>query len=125
MITSDLFTSFQRRLTSVGGECYEAATLEEAANIIAAHEALQTKEIVVPPGFSKHRRWGAVLPLLAEKGIQVREAGRPADVADAPAGLSSAELAVAETGSVLLADNALEARIVGMLTLTHFVLVAS
>ena len=34
-----------------------------------------------------------------------------------------AELAIAETGSVLLADNALEARVVGMLTLTHFVLV--
>ena len=125
MITSDLFTSFQGRLTSVGGECYEVATLEEAAHIIAAHEALQAKEIVVPPGFSKHRRWGAALPLLEEKGIQIREAGRPADVADAPAGLSCAELAVAETGSVLLADNALEARIVGMLTLTHFVLVAS
>ena len=43
---------------------------------------------------------------------------------DAPAGLSSAELAIAETGSVLLAENALEARLVSMLTLTHFVLVS-
>lgn len=123
MIISDLFTSFQQRLTSVGGECHEVATLEEAANIIAAHDALQAKEIVVPPGFSQHRRWGAILPVLEDKGIQIREAGRPADVADAPAGLSGAELGVAETGSVMLADNALEARIVSMLTLTHFVLV--
>jgi len=124
MIASDLFTSFQRRLTSVGGECYEVATLEEAARIIADHGALQAKEIVVPPDFSQHHRWGAILPLLENKGIHISEAGRPADVADAPAGLSGAELGVAETGSVLLADNALETRIVSMLTLTHFVLVS-
>lgn len=123
MITSDLFTSFQQRLTSVGGECHEVATLEGAANVIATHDALRAKEIVVPPGFSQHHRWGAILPLLEHKGIQIREAGRPAEVADAPAGLSGAELGVAETGSVLLADNALEARVVSMLTLTHFVLV--
>ncbi len=54
----------------------------------------------------------------------MREAGSPASVADAPAGLSGAELAIAETGSVLLAENALKARVVGMLTLTHFVLVS-
>jgi len=30
---------------------------------------------------------------------------------------------VAETGSVLLAENSLEGRVVSMLTLTHFVLV--
>lgn len=124
MITSDLFTNFQQRLTSVGGECHEAATLEEAAKIIAAHDALQTREIVVPPGFSNHHRWGAILPVLERKGIQIREAGRPADVADALAGLSGAELGVAETGSVMLADNALETRVVSMLTLTHFVLVS-
>lgn len=123
MITSDLFTNFQQRLTSVGGECHETATLEEAANIIADHDALQAKEIVVPPGFSQHPRWGAILPVLEHRGIQIRAAGRPADVADAPAGLSGAELGVAETGSVMLADNALETRVVSMLTLTHFVLV--
>src|SRR5207249_1557295 len=46
----------------------------------------------------------------------------PASVADAPAGLSCAELAIAETGSVLLTDNSLAARVVSMLTLTHFVI---
>jgi len=60
---------------------------------------------------------------LRDQGIHIREAGSPASVADAPVGLSSAELAVAETGSVLLAENSLEARVVSMLTLTHFVLV--
>ena len=53
--------------------------------------------------------------------IAIIEAGEPARVADAPAGLTCAELAIAETGSVLLAENALAARVVSMLTLTHFV----
>src|SRR5260370_690877 len=53
----------------------------------------------------------------------VVDGGITASVVDAPAGISGAELAIAETGSVLLAENSLEARVVGMLTLTHFVLV--
>jgi L-lactate dehydrogenase complex protein LldG len=120
---SDLYPQFQQRLTAVGGECYRVANLEEAAAIIAAHDALARKEIVIPPRFCELQPWGALLPLLSDQGIRIREAQSAASVADAPAGLSAALLAVAETGSVLLAENALEARIVGMLTLTHFVLV--
>jgi L-lactate dehydrogenase complex protein LldG len=90
-----------------------------------AHAALAQREIVVAPGFGSMPKWGAILPLLHDQGIEIRKAGSPASVADAPAGLSVAELAVAETGSVLLAENALEARVVGMLTLTHFVLVST
>ena len=120
---TDLFTHFQRQLSSAGGESHQAAELTEAAAIIAAHPALVAGEIVVPPDFDQHHCWGAILPLLSSKGITIREAGSPASVADAPAGLSGAELAISETGSVLLAENALEARVVGMLTLAHFVLV--
>jgi L-lactate dehydrogenase complex protein LldG len=121
---TDLFTRFQRQLSSAGGESHEVAHLAEAAQIIAAHPALVVGEVVVPPNFGQHIHWGAILPLLSRKGITLREAGSPASVADAPAGLSGAELAIAETGSVLLAENSLEARLVGMLTLTHFVLVS-
>jgi L-lactate dehydrogenase complex protein LldG len=120
---TDLFTRFQQRLSSAGGESYQVASLTEAAELIAAHPALMSGDIVVPPNFGFHQQWGAILPLLGSRGITIREAGSPASVADAPAGLSGAELAIAETGSVLLAENALEARVVGMLTLTHFVLV--
>jgi L-lactate dehydrogenase complex protein LldG len=120
---TELFTRFQRQLSSAGGESHQVACLAEAAEIIAAHPALLAGEVVVPPDFGQHQHWGALLPLLSSEGITIREAGSPAGVADAPAGLSGAELAIAETGSVLLADNALEARVVGMLTLTHFVLV--
>jgi L-lactate dehydrogenase complex protein LldG len=121
---ADLFTQFQQRLSSAGGESHRVASLAEALAIIAAHPALLGREIVVPPNFGRHQHWGAILPLLSSKGITIREAGNPASVADAPSGLSGAELAIAETGSVLLAENSLEARVVSMLTLTHFVLVS-
>jgi len=121
---TDIFTLFQRSLSSVSGESHLAAHLSDAAEIVASHPALIEKEIVVPPNFGQHQQWGAILPLLSSKGITIREAGSPASVADAPAGLSGAELAIAETGSVLLAENSLEARVVSMLTLAHFVLVS-
>lgn len=123
-IYTDLFTQFQQRLSSAGGESHQVARLAEAVDLIAAHPALIAGEIVVPPNFGRHQHWGTILPLLSSKGITIHEAGSPASVADAPAGLSGAELSIAETGSVLLAENALEARVVSMLTLTHFVLVS-
>ena len=121
--TNELLVRFKDRLESVGGEAHSVENLEQATEIIVAHPALVQKEIVVAPDFATFQFWAAILPLLRNKGIDVREAESPASVADAPAGLSTAELAIAETGSVLLAENALEARVVGMLTLTHFVLV--
>src|ERR1700680_2761490 len=121
--TTDLFQRFQQRLEAAGGEAHSAKSLDGAADMIAAHAALAGKEMVVPPAFEARQPWGAILPMLAARGITMREAGDPASVADLPAGLSSAELAIAETGSILLADNALASRIVSMLTLTHFALV--
>ena len=121
--TNELLARFKDRLESVGGEAHSVENLEQAAQIIVAHPALVQKEIIVAPSFATFQFWAAILPLLRDNGIDVREAESPASVADAPAGLSTAELAIAETGSVLLAENALEARVVGMLTLTHFVLV--
>jgi len=121
--TTSLFRRFQQRLEAAGGEAHYVEDLAGAADIIAAHPALAQSEIVVPPAFAARQPWGALLSMLAERGIAIHEAGDPASVADFPAGLSSAELAIAETGSILLADNALAARVVSMLTLTHFALV--
>jgi L-lactate dehydrogenase complex protein LldG len=119
----NLYTRFSERLSAAGGEAHRVADAAQAASFISAHPALEQGEVVIPPGFAQHPHWGEVLSLLRDKGIRLREAGTPSSVADAPAGLSSAELAIAETGSVLLAENSLEARVVSMLTLTHFVLV--
>ncbi len=119
----ELFPLFQEHLSAIGGESYLVANLAQAAEVIGAHPALAEKEVVIPPAFAERSPWGAIIPMIRDQGIRIREAGSPASVADAPVGLSSAELAVAETGSVLLAENLLEARVVSMLTLTHFVLV--
>ncbi|GCE16245.1 LutC/YkgG family protein [Dictyobacter kobayashii] len=125
MTTTELFTRFQQRITAVGGECYWLENLAQATDVIIAHKAFEGKEhsIVVPPGFIEKPLWGNIGTQLQEKDFIVQEARSPAEVADTPAGLSNAELAIAETGSVMLAENKLEARIVSMLTLTHFVLV--
>jgi L-lactate dehydrogenase complex protein LldG len=134
LITYELFSRFQQRLTSVGGEAHYVESLEKAAEIVAAHSALSEGSIVVSPHPAEYSD-DDVLPerlpmakiqsLLREKGIVIVEAGEPTSVADAPAGLSTAMLAIAETGSVALAENSLEARVVSMLTLTHFVLVSA
>ena len=123
MIAQDNLARFQQRLTTAGGECHLVESLEGAADIIVTHAALEQQRLVVPPGFAERPPWGAIVPLLAAKNIRIEEAQDASQVADAPAGLSQAELAVAETGSVLLAENSLAARVVSMLTLTHFVLV--
>jgi L-lactate dehydrogenase complex protein LldG len=123
LMTQELFPLFQEHLSAIGGESYLFTNLLQVTKMIVAHPALVEKEVVIPPDFAERSFWGAIIPMLRDQGIRVWEAGSPASVADAPVGLSSAELAVAETGSVLLAENSLEARVVSMLTLTHFVLV--
>lgn len=125
MKSSALFAQFQSRLSAAGGVAHWAEDLAQAAEIIATHPALAEQRLIVPPAFAACQPWGALLPLLSARGILLEEATTPEHVADAPAGLSCASLAIAETGSVFLADNALAARIVGMLTLTHFVLVSA
>ena len=122
-MTTSLFQRFQQRLEAAGGEAHYAEDLSGAADILVAHPALAQRAIVVPPDFAVHQSWGALVPMLAECGITIHEAGDPASVADFPAGLSGAELAIAETGSIMLAENALPARVVSMLTITHFALV--
>ena len=134
MVADDLFTRFQQRLTAVGGEAHTVENFAQAADLIAAHPSLTasvgtrfiaSREIVVPPQFEQRPVGGSILPLLHARNIAIIEAGEPASVADAPAGLTDAELAIAETGSVLLAENSLAARVVSMLTITHFVLLTT
>jgi L-lactate dehydrogenase complex protein LldG len=127
MATNILFEQFQRHLTNLGGEVFYAQDIARAAELIAARAASGNNSVVVPPAQASHDSmpvlWQQVVPLLRDKGITIIEASDPESVADAPLGLSDADLAIAETGSVLLAENALAARIVSMLTLSHIVFV--
>ena len=63
-----------------------------------------------------------LLAALDAAGVPWRLPRNAADARDAPLGLSLARLAVAETGSVLLAEPTLADRAIGMLSLTHVVL---
>lgn len=58
---------------------------------------------------------------LQSEGCEIRYPDSPADVRDQPFGLSIAEQAIAETGSVLLIERSLEDRAVGLMTETHIV----
>src|SRR5258708_33466369 len=116
MLTHDLFPRFQQKLSAAGGEAHTVDTFDQAADTIAAHAALSAKSIVVPPHFDEQPSGAHILPLLRARGIAIIEAGEPASVADAPAGLTCAELAIAENGSVLLAQKALAPRVGSMPT---------
>ena len=58
---------------------------------------------------------------LKSQGCTMRYPEAPADVRDQPFGLSVAEMAIAETGSVLLIERNLDDRSVGLMTETHIV----
>lgn len=128
--TGSLLTQFQRHLTTLGGEVAIVDDLTQAAEMIAVHAREGDSSIVIPPVSGTNDAatdiplWQQIIPLLRDKGISINESGGPASIADAPVGLSGAVAAIAETGSVILADNALAARAVSMLTLSHIILIA-
>jgi len=125
-MTESLFAQFQRRLSALGGEVINVDDVAQAAELIAERARQGDGSVVVPPApltSNDLSPWQLVIPPLRDKGITIRESAGAASIADAPIGLSGAELAIAETGSVMLAENALEARVVSMLTLTHIVLI--
>jgi L-lactate dehydrogenase complex protein LldG len=65
------------------------------------------------------RQMPGIAAALTSAGLRVRVSASPAETRDAPLGLSMGRLAVAETGSVLLAEPSLADRSVGMLTLAQ------
>ena len=126
-MTESLFAQFQRRLSALGGEVVYVDDVAQGAELIAERARQGDGSVVVPPLLETSDAptiWQQAIPLLREMGIIIKESTGAASVADAPVGLSGAELAIAETGSVMLADNALEARVVSMLTLRHIILVS-
>ena len=73
----DLFIPFQTHLSAIGGESYLVADLMQAAEVIATHLALAEKDIVIPPHFAEFIPWGAIVSMLRDQGIRIREAGSP------------------------------------------------
>lgn len=128
MTVETLFAQFQRHLTSLGGEVAYVDDLAQAAQLVAGRARQGDGSVVVPPipgaDGADIPLWQQIIPHLREDGITIKESTGPAGTADAPLGLSGALLAIAETGSVMLAGNELAARAVSLLTLEHIIIIA-
>lgn len=118
---TDLQNRFAERLTAVAGRVHTAATIDDAAQIIAAlaNEA-GTNEVVVAGELD------AALPALKAGvemvGISTRIIAAPEEARDAPLGLSLVRLAIAETGSVLLIEPSLADRAIGLMSVRQVVI---
>jgi L-lactate dehydrogenase complex protein LldG len=116
-----LLTTYTTRAEAVGIRVVRVATSEEATfwleNLRAELEspalAISSEIAAAAPG---------LIAALDEAGVAWSTPGSPAEARDAPLGISIAKMAVAETGSVLLAEEALAARSVGLLSLAHIVI---
>jgi L-lactate dehydrogenase complex protein LldG len=116
-----LLDTYAARAEAVGTRVARVATSDEATfwleNLRAELEA---------PALSISSELVSAAPSLIAALNAARVAWRspadPAEARDAPLGISLATLAVAETGSVLLAEDSLAARSVGLLSLAHVVL---
>ncbi len=117
-----LYQQFDAALTLVGGVCHRADSAAQAATIIA--------EIMDASTSTDRTIWTAsmirdampnLLAALDSLDVNICFPESPANVRDQLFGLSVAEGAVAETGSVLLVERDLDDRSVGLMTETHLV----
>jgi L-lactate dehydrogenase complex protein LldG len=117
-VVSRLLGEFQARVEPLGVEVARIAAVEAGAAWLAAWGmALGAVEAVVSSEVTAAA--SSFSDALAELGLQAVAPESPARVRDAPFGISLAHLAVAETGSLLLAEPTLEDRAVGLLTLAQ------
>jgi L-lactate dehydrogenase complex protein LldG len=117
-----LYQQFDAALTLVGGVCHRVDSAAQAATTIAELMNASTgldRTIWTAP--MVRDAMPNLLAALASLDLHIRFPESPADVRDQPFGLSIAEGAVAETGSVLLVERDLRDRSVGLMTETHIV----
>jgi L-lactate dehydrogenase complex protein LldG len=116
------YQQFNAALTLVGGVGHLVDSAAQAATIVA--------ELVDASTNLNQTIWTAplvrdamptLIAALKSQGCDIRYPDSPADVRDQPFGLSFAEGAVAETGSVVLVERDLNDRSVGLMTETHIV----
>jgi L-lactate dehydrogenase complex protein LldG len=114
--TGALLAEFQERSEALGVTVLRVPSVDDAARELGAWAAsLGADRAVVAAAVSER---APDLPLLlAAAGFVVDAPSSPQTVRDAPVGVSMARMAVAETGSLLLAERSLPDRTVSMLTL--------
>ncbi len=115
--TATLIETFTKRISPLGVEVVRAAGIDEAADYLVrvVQEAGQSSAII-----SDELRSTApsLIGAVRKRGIEVEAVTTPESTLDVPVGFVLGMNAVAETGSVLLAEPTLADRAVGELTLT-------
>jgi L-lactate dehydrogenase complex protein LldG len=113
-----LLDEFREKAEPLGITVLRVASDVAAARAVAdwAH-SLEADRVIVASDVT--RQMPGIDAALISTGLRVRPSVAPAETRDAPLGLSFGHLAIAETGSVLLAEPSLEDRAVGMLTLAQ------
>ena len=113
-----LLDEFREKAEPLGVTVLRVATGEAAAQAIADwSHSLEADCVIVASGVTQ--RMPGIGSALTSAGLRVRASASPEETRDAPLGLSMGQLAVAETGSVLLSEPSPEDRAVSMLTLAH------
>lgn len=117
---ASLVAAFAERAAALG-----VAVIWVADSVTAATEVatIAAKLNVRIPLMSTElaQKAAALCAALTERGVATRPPGSPDDTNDAPLGLSLAHLAVAETASVLLAEESLADRGIGLLAAEQIV----
>jgi len=118
---SDLAASFAARLESVGGMARWCGASDVPDLVVEAAGAFPNQPVIYTDAVA------SLLPglvrALEERGVSLVPARSIDDSLSSPVALSTGELAIAETGSVLTANRELMQRAPTMLSTTHFLIV--
>ena len=123
-VEAALLARFTERSTSLGVQVARVANVDALATQIAT---LAEELGGAPPIMTTELREAAprLTSALDAAGVAWRLPGEPAETRDATLGVSLAWVAVAETGSVLLAEPTLDDRAIGMLVAVQIVVCAT
>ncbi len=115
---------FIDRATELGAKVHVASSPEEAlAAVVEIFRAVGAREVVLSPDLGDDLEMLAAA--LAAEGAKFVEDPSPEAVAGADIGVTGAALAVAETGSIVVAGNDLLPRLATTLPLIHVALVGA
>ena len=120
----DQLALFRERAGALGVTVHRVSAIGGAAQMIGEVAGANGDPVAIVSSEAM-MAWPGLVEALAEAGVSVELAGDPARTRDAPLGVSRAGTAIAETGSVLLAETTVADRTVGMLVMTHVVLCPS
>lgn len=115
--TAALIEIFTKRISPLGVEVVRAAGIDEAADYLVRVVQEEGQNSAIISGELRSTA-PSLIGAVRKRGIEVEAVTSPESTLDVPVGFVLGMNAVAETGSVLLAEPTLADRAVGELTLT-------